>query len=299
MRKGVVPTSIAYLFGSEKGGRITSSMGGSGSEGLAALIRDVLPSAGQTLKVQNVSVTFGGVKALDDVSLDVGKGKTVALIGPNGSGKTTMLNVLSGFVTCDSQPRIELGTVDIGSLTPSQRMRAGFGRTFQHAELFEELTIREMLTVVARQGTKARKLASKGLISSQAVAERIISGLGLQGAANSRPSLLPFGVQKVADIARALAGGAGFLAMDEPFSGLDTEECAKLRSILLELKSAGVTVLIIDHAVHEIEEVADEVVVLDFGCVIARGTPQDVFKDPRVRDAYFGPSEDVQVAANV
>ncbi len=102
------------------------------------------------------------------------------------------------------------------------------------------------------------------------------------------PHYLPFGIQKVADIARALAGGAGVLALDEPFSGLDGEESTKLRSILRELRAAGVTILIIDHVVHEIFDLAESVYVLDFGSIIAFGTPVEIRADPQVREAYFG-----------
>ena len=109
--------------------------------------------------------------------------------------------------------------------------------------------------------------------------------------AGSLPHYLPFGIQKVADIARALAGGAGTIALDEPFSGLDAEESSKLRSILRELRAAGVTILIIDHAVHEIFDIAEEIYVLDFGYVIAQGTPQTVRADRKVREAYFGKTE--------
>jgi branched-chain amino acid transport system ATP-binding protein len=176
-------------------------------------------------------------------------------------------------------------------MAPWDRIAAGFGRTFQHAELFGELTIRDALTVVARQGQAARKAAGKSLVGAGEVAERIVAGLGLQEVADSLPHFLPFGIQKVADIARALAGGAGTIALDEPFSGLDSEEAGKLRSILRELRAAGVTILIIDHAVHEIFDLAEEIYVLDFGCVIARGAPQTVRADQKVREAYFGKTE--------
>jgi ABC-type branched-subunit amino acid transport system ATPase component/ABC-type branched-subunit amino acid transport system permease subunit len=290
LRKGVVPSIVELFTRHRSKGKSLDISAGAGRD-LAALVADVLPVSGQALTVDGLSVQFGGVKALDDVSLEVPSGHVIGLIGPNGSGKTTLLNVLSGFYTASSVRGIKLADRDLLSLSPWQRMGAGFGRTFQHAELFTELTIRDMLRVVARQGVAARRKAGARLTDADAVAERIISGLGLEAVADSYPRALPFGIQKVSDIARAMAGGAGFLAMDEPFSGLDSDESAKLRQMLRELKAAGVTILIIDHAVHEIFDLADNVVVLDFGCVIARGTPAEVRNDPKVQEAYFGTTD--------
>jgi ABC-type branched-subunit amino acid transport system ATPase component/ABC-type branched-subunit amino acid transport system permease subunit len=290
LRKGVVPSLIEMAAGLRRGRRkLDSSIGQAGD--LAALVADVLPVSGLALSVDGLDVQFGGVKALQDVSLEVPSGHVVGLIGPNGSGKTTLLNVLSGFYTATTVRGIRLGDRDLLALSPWQRMQAGFGRTFQHAELFAELSIGDMLRVVARQGVAARRQAGAKLVDPDAVAARIIAGLGLERVADSYPRELPFGIQKVSDIARAMAGGASFIAMDEPFSGLDGEESAKLRQMLRELKAAGLTILIIDHAVHEIFDLADNIVVLDFGCVIARGKPEDIRNDPKVREAYFGLTE--------
>lgn len=291
LRKGIVPALIDLVAGRKAGAGAQLSMRSVGAGEIAALVSDILPTVGQPLVVEDVSVTFGGVKALQNVSLTVKPGHAVALMGPNGSGKTTMLNVLSGFVIPKSARSVRIGDRDLLSLRPWGRIGAGFGRTFQHAELFGELSIRDTLTVVAGQGQAARRVAGKALVEPAAVAERLIRGLGLDDVAGSFPGELPFGIQKVSDIARALAGGAGTIALDEPFSGLDSDEIAKLRGILRELRRAGVTILIIDHAVHEIYGFADEIVVLDFGTVIARGTPEDIQKDPKVRAAYFGTPE--------
>ncbi|BCH21709.1 branched-chain amino acid ABC transporter ATP-binding protein/permease [Mesorhizobium sp. L-8-3] len=291
LRRGVVPSLIEMIAPRQRRGDRELELSIGQAHDLAALVADVLPVSGLALSVDGLSVQFGGVKALQDVSLEVPSGNVVGLIGPNGSGKTTLLNVLSGFYTATTVRGIKLGESDLLALSPWQRMQAGFGRTFQHAELFSELTIGDMLRVVARQGVSARRNAGAKLVDPDVVAERIISGLGLEQVADSYPRELPFGIQKVSDIARAIAGGAGFLAMDEPFSGLDTEESTKLRQMLRELKAAGLTILIIDHAVHEIFDLADNIVVLDFGCVIARGKPEDIRNDPKVREAYFGLTE--------
>jgi branched-chain amino acid transport system permease protein len=296
LRKGVVPTLIEIVAARWGMARARKPAAGAAGD-LAALVADVLPSPGKALVVANANVRFGGVRALQEVSLRVPAGKLYGLIGPNGSGKTTLLNVLSGFVQPASIGELRIGDADLRHRSPWQRMSAGFGRTFQHAELFAELTVRDMLEVVARQGTAARRAAGKSLVDPRLVAERIIAGLGLADVADRLPRSLPFGIQKVADIARALAGGAGTLALDEPFSGLDSDESAKLRDMLRELHAAGVTILIIDHAVHEIFDIAEHVFVLDFGCIIAEGAPSAVRADPKVREAYFGLSEERTEAA--
>ncbi|HEU0222643.1 MAG TPA: ATP-binding cassette domain-containing protein [Paracoccaceae bacterium] len=297
LRKGVVPTLLGYLPARPR--PATPETGETPARDLGRLVADTLPNPGRTLLVEEVAVNFGGVKALQNVSLTVPAGHAIGLIGPNGSGKTTLLNVLSGFVKPQSVKTLRLGEADLLPLSPWGRIGVGFGRTFQHAELFAELTIRDMLTVVAREGRAARAAAGKALVAPEAVAERIIADLGLERVADSLPRALPFGIQKVADIARALAAGAGMMAMDEPFSGLDAEETAKLRSILRELRAAGVTILIIDHVVHEIFDLAEEVYVLDFGCVIAHGRPEEIRNDPKVREAYFGVTEPAKEALHV
>jgi branched-chain amino acid transport system permease protein len=291
MRRGVVPSVLDMVSGGTRAARMKQSTGDVAMADLAALVADILPGAGKELRIENVSVNFGGVKALQDVSIVVPAGHAIGLIGPNGSGKTTLLNVLSGFVKPKAANAIRIGGTDLLPLRPWARVSAGFGRTFQHAELFAELTIRDMLRVVARKGCEVRRTAGLKLVEPDDVAERIIQGLGLDDVADSYPQSLPFGIQKVADIARALAAGAGMLALDEPFSGLDTAESAKLRAILRELRAAGVTILIIDHVVHEIFDLAETVYVLDFGCIIAQGQPSAIRSNPRVREAYFGITE--------
>lgn len=286
LQRGIVPTLLAKLRPARETAIATAEAGD-----LGALVADVVARSGEDLVVDGLHVTFGGVKALQDVSLRVPAGHVVGLIGPNGSGKTTLLNVLSGFYTASDLRELSLGGRDLAGLPTWGRIGAGFGRTFQHAELFSELTLREMLRVVARQGTAARRAAGKALTDPDAVAERILEALGLMPIADCLPGQLPFGLQKVADLARALAGGAGVIAMDEPFSGMDTAESAKLRQILRELKAAGVSILIIDHAVHEIFDLADSVTVLDFGTVIASDTPEGIRANTVVRRAYFGATD--------
>ena len=255
---------------------------------ISALVSQLLPAAQHTLSLKNVSVHFSGLRALDDVSFDLPAGKAIGLIGPNGAGKTTLLNVLSGFYQPLKETSVTLGNVNVLATSPSGRAALGMGRTFQHAELFPELTIREMLVTAAGLAQPLRKRNNIALHAPAAVADLILDGLDLRPYGDSLPAELPFGVQKVADIGRVLAIGASVVSMDEPFSGLDEQECAELRAILRGMRSAGVSILIIDHAVQEVLDICDKVVVLDFGRLLASGEPEMIRRSHEVRKAYFG-----------
>ena len=265
---------------------------------MCALVSRLLPPAKHTLSLKSVSVQFSGLKALDDVSFELPPGTAVGLIGPNGAGKTSLLNVLSGFYKPLATTSVRLGDADVLATSPSGRAALGMGRTFQHAELFPELTIRDMLVTVAGLARPLRRAHNIELQEPEAVADLILDGLELRPYANSLPAELPFGIQKVADIGRVLAIGASVVSMDEPFSGLDEHERSELRAILRGMRSAGVSILIIDHAVQEVLSLADKVVVLNFGRMLAYGDPEVIRRDPEVMTAYFGSAHGVEVAVN-
>ena len=265
---------------------------------MSTLVSRLLPPAKHTLSLKNVSVQFSGLKALDDVSFELPPGTAVGLIGPNGAGKTSLLNVLSGFYKPLNTTSVTLGEVDVLAASPSGRAAFGMGRTFQHAELFPELSIRDMLVTVAGLARALRKAHNIALQDPEAIAALILDGLELRPYANSLPAELPFGIQKVADIGRVLAIGASVVSMDEPFSGLDEHERSELRAILRGMRSAGVSILIIDHAVQEVLSLADKVVVLDFGRMLAYGEPETIRRNPDVMKAYFGSAHHVEVPAN-
>ncbi len=296
MPRGLVPALLGLGRRSGQGALVATQAQGSASvddhqalgQRITALATQLMPAAKRALVVENLSVSFGGLKALSGVSLEVPPGHTIGLIGPNGAGKTTLLNVLSGYVTPSSCKQLQLGDADLAAVAPYRRLCQGFGRTFQHAELFNELTIREMLMVAASVGRSQALGANVGSLTPEQITQRILDGLDLNRVADRFPDELPFGIQKVADIGRILAIGPSLVALDEPFSGLDHNETRELRAILLGMKAAGVSILIIDHAVQEVFNIADEVVVLDFGQVIARGTPRDIQRNPDVQRAYFG-----------
>lgn len=291
--RGVVPALLAGLRYRSLRGREPVGGGApehaASSEQVAELARELLPRADSALTVENVSVRFGGVKALDGVSLSVPPGSVLGLIGPNGAGKTTLLNVLSGYVQPTFCDTLRFGEFDLRGRPVYARLQMGFGRSFQHAELFEELTVRETLLLAAASGHAKMGLgAAARHARDHEVADRLLRGLHLERHADTYPGELPFGIQKVVDIGRMLATRPQAVALDEPFSGLDSDEVARLRAILHGMKLAGVTVIIIDHAVQEVLGIADHVVVLDFGKVLAAGTPGSIQKNPEVLAAYFG-----------
>jgi branched-chain amino acid transport system permease protein len=230
--------------------------------------------AGQpaVLRVDDLSVSFGGVHALREVTLEVREGELVGLIGPNGAGKTTLIDAVSGFVGYTG--RVALSGADIGGLPPYERARRGLGRTWQSTELFDDLDVRENLTVASRGGADTRALAL----------------VGLDWAAEAMPAQLSMGQRKLVGVARGLAAQPRLLCLDEPAAGLDTRESAELGTCLRGLADQGQSMLLIEHDMGLVLGICDRVVVLEFGQVIADGPPEVVRTDPRVIAAYLGES---------
>jgi branched-chain amino acid transport system ATP-binding protein len=239
------------------------------------------PEAETVLQVDDLAVTFGGLKALDGVSVSVRKGEVLAIIGPNGAGKTTLVNALSGLLPSGSvagSARYQ-GYELIGRRATRHRAR-GLARTFQHAELFGELTAIENLLCTHRRLTAARRFE----------AARTLERLGLSGIADRRPAELPFGPQKRLDLARAVVEHPDLLILDEPFGGLDATERALLAAQVRRLRDEGTSMIIIDHVIEDLFAVADRVVAFDFGQPIGSGTPDVVLDDEVVRASYLGAS---------
>ncbi|HUB22290.1 MAG TPA: branched-chain amino acid ABC transporter permease/ATP-binding protein [Streptosporangiaceae bacterium] len=227
------------------------------------------------LGVTGLSVSFGGVHALRDVSLKVREGELVGLIGPNGAGKTTLVDAVSGFVGYAG--RAELSGTDLRGLPPYERARRGLGRTWQSTELFDDLDVRENLTVAARDGAPG-------------AAEQTLALVGLDWAAGAMPGQLSMGQRKLVGVARALAARPRLLCLDEPAAGLDTRESAELGTCLRGLADQGQSMLLIEHDMGLVLSICDRVVVLEFGQVIADGPPEVVRADPGVIAAYLGQS---------
>ena len=220
--------------------------------------------------------------ALSDVSLEVREGELVGLIGPNGAGKTTLVDAVSGFV--GSTGRVELSGADISGLPPYERARRGLGRTWQSTELFDDLDVRENLTVAVRDGTGARGRSG----ARDGPAEQTLALVGMDWAAEAMPTQLSMGQRKLVGVARALAAKPRLLCLDEPAAGLDTRESAELGACLRGLADQGQSMLLIEHDMGLVLGICDRVVVLEFGQVIADGPPEVVRTDPLVIAAYLG-----------
>ncbi|MEU9958815.1 ATP-binding cassette domain-containing protein [Streptomyces sp. NPDC050982] len=235
--------------------------------------------AAVVLRLEHVSVAYGGLKALEDASVSLRQDEVLAVIGPNGAGKTTLLNAVSGLT---GNGRVS-GTVDFagGSLLKARataRRRLGIGRTFQHAEVFSELTVTENV-LCTRRWITARDRADVA---------RLLDSVGLADVAGRRPGELPFGLQKRLDLARAMAEEPKLLVLDEPFGGLDAGERALLSQQIRRLHAQGTAVLVIDHVLDDLFSVAHRVLAFDFGRTIGEGTPDTVLDNPEVRSSYLG-----------
>jgi len=229
--------------------------------------------------VEGLGVRFGGLRAVQGVDLALAPGEVVAVIGPNGAGKTTFVNALSGIAGGAAvEGSITFAGEELRKVRPTRRRSRGLGRTFQHAELFPELSVAENVLVVKRWATTADRRK----------AQRLLASVGLTGVGHRRPSDLSFGPQKRIDLARAIAESPRLLILDEPFGGLDSEERSVLASHIRRLRDDGVCVVIIDHVLDDLFAVADRVVAFDFGQLIAEGSPETILQDPTVRSSYLG-----------
>jgi branched-chain amino acid transport system ATP-binding protein len=244
------------------------------------------------LEADRVRVTYGGVVAVDDVSLTVPEGSVFGLIGPNGAGKTSLIDALTGYYP-PSGGRVLFGGDDITSMRPHRRARLGLARTFQSLELFDDLSVEENVLVAADHVGVLRALGDLLVAKtpSRAAADWALEVTGLEDVAHLKPTELSHGRRKLVGVARALARRPRLVLMDEPAAGLDTDESLELGQRLRELPGEGVTVFLVDHDMGLVLGVCDEVHVIDFGKTIARGTPQEIRQDQAVIAAYLGTEE--------
>ena len=289
--------SAARLAGALRRRFGTRRLGGgrAAAGGLSTAAAVVRPA---TVEVQGVTVRFGGVTALDDVHLRVDPGEIVGLIGPNGAGKTTLLDVITGF-TPPQRGQVLLDGERVDRRSPEQRARAGMIRSWQAVELFEEMTIRDNLLVAADRQSPWRyftDMVRPGRQPTTTAIEAVLADLGLTGVIDQRPSALSQGATRLVGIARAIAAEPSVLFLDEPAAGLDHGESRELaRAVRRIAEGRGLGVLVIEHDVPLLLDLCDRLVVLDFGRVIAEGTPDAVRVDPAVVAAYLG--EPVTAAA--
>jgi branched-chain amino acid transport system ATP-binding protein len=256
-------------------------------------VRDDRPDI---LSGTQVSVNFRGLKALQQVDIQVPEGAIVGLVGPNGAGKSTLLGVLSGDVT--ARPgSVSLAGLDVTALAPEARVRHGLARTFQLPELFDELTVREHLTLPQRLAQNPSRSWSDPLtgrfLRPDAVEDEevdaLLDSLGLAQVADTPAGALPLGLSRLVEIARATASRPRVILLDEPFSGLNPAESKVLSQALAGInRSKGIAMVLVEHDVEIVFGLSERVIVLDFGVVIAAGTPAEIQLDPAVRAAYLG-----------
>ena len=239
------------------------------------------------LETRGVSVSFGGVHALVDVDLTVEPGQLLGLIGPNGAGKTTFIDAITGFVRYRGS--VVFDGRDLSGEAPHQRSRLGLARTWQSIELFDDLTVVENVAVAADPSSlkAVRDVVSRRDERSERV-EEALRLFGLETRGDAMPGELSQGDRKLVGVARAYAAAPRLLCLDEAAAGLDTIESQALGRHLREIADRGTAMLLVDHDMGLVLSISDYVVVLEFGQVIAHGTPDAVRRDPAVIGAYLG-----------
>jgi ABC-type branched-subunit amino acid transport system ATPase component len=248
------------------------------------------------LELRNLSKTFGGVRAVDNLTTTIEKGEIFCLIGPNGSGKSTTVNLICG-VFAASEGAILLNGKDLGTMPPRLRLRAGMARTFQNIRLFGELTVWQNLWVarnssedIARQGFLSRWFGSTKRVREEI--DEILEFADLAEKGDELAANLAFGEQRRLELARAMATKPRMLLLDEPAAGMNLEEVMDLDERIRKLRDSGVTILLVEHVMELVMGVADRIAVLNFGQKIAEGSPVEIQNDPVVQEAYLGVSED-------
>lgn len=251
-------------------------------------------------EAQGITVKFGGLWALNQVSFEVNQGEVFSIIGPNGAGKTTIFNCINRYYDLD-EGRFIFKDKNISKVSPHMIAEVGIARTFQNIELFKNATVIDNL-LLGRHRQRRSNLLFESLftgsvrrqeIESREKAEEVIDFLDLQAYRDQRVEGLPYGVQKTVELGRALAMEPKLLLLDEPSSGMNMEEREDLAFWITDIKEElGITILLVEHNMRFVNQLSDRLLALDFGVVIAQGSPKEVMEHPEVMKAYLG-EEDV------
>lgn len=258
-----------------------------------------LPHASASLRVEHISLSFGGLQVLHDISLDMRPGEITGLIGPNGAGKTSFFNCLTGLYT-PQKGSIQLGEKRLENVPPPGRAALGFSRSFQHVALCPELSIIENVMIGLHRQSSAGWLdaflplagGKRERAQSRSVAMGALERLGIGHVANDAPSQLPPGVLRLAEIARAIAGKPTVLLLDEPAAGLNSVETHDLAMALKKLRSPELILVVVEHDMDLIMDVCDTLHVLNVGRVLASGGPEQIRVNPEVVKVYLGDEDE-------
>ena len=251
-----------------------------------------------SLKFNNVTLKFGGITALNDVSFEVKPQKLYAIIGPNGAGKTSIFNCISGIYR-PTEGSVTYGDTDIKNLRPDQVAELGVARTFQNIELFENMTVLDNILIGAHRHLNYGSVSSlfftrkarDSELKARKIAEDIIDFLEIEQFRYSYILSLPYGVQKRVEIGRALAMNPDILLLDEPAAGMNNEETEDIARFIIDIhEEMKKTVVLVDHDMNMVMDIAEEVMVLNFGEKLAEGKPKEIVKDSKVIEAYLGVS---------
>ena len=243
------------------------------------------------LKIREVTKNFGGVTAVDNLNFDINRGEILGLIGPNGSGKSTTINLVCGLFPV-TEGKINFLGKDLAELSPDQRVSEGVTRTFQNIRLFNELTVWQNLLVswkdeIPNKDSWARRWFGNSVNHKNKIIE-LLRFSNLEDRQNHLAGNLSFGEQRRLEMARAVASKPQLILLDEPAAGMNSEEISDLGKRISYLQNSGITVLLVEHVMELVMNVADRIIVLNFGKKIAEGSPNEIRDNERVQEAYFG-----------